>query len=359
MSGLDNGSPAPKDEDAEFEDFVPPIASQDDLDYQAHQLAKTQNIGHQRVIFPEDCTRPEAIASLNNTIPQNEFQLPIFFYRSDLLPFDLSVVSQEDIDNALTTLDYVEGYPTYGPTQKIFWFQLPHEPFADYLLFQRYLEQPEETGLRLPDLLAQENSVSSNHVSQLMKEFYWRERARAYDLFQVAADRKRRQLRAIKLERDHDIKATQIVEALFDKLLTPDPDGNRALDQMSPEHIVTAIGQMTKLQRVSNGLPPNGTAIPLPSRANDAQATGEDLLRALTSTQNQNDQTLGISDSLAILMATDPSFILAAQDLIIKVRHGAQGSGPGKNGAAESEKPQGTGSSSHHAPTDDLGGADV
>src|SRR5262245_4366843 len=106
-----------------------------------------------RIVLPEGATKAIAIRYLSQSIPLNEYQLPTFYYRSDFLPHNLELLTQEDADNCVVSLDYSDGYPTFGRSQ-IFWNQLPHEPFQDYLLFQKFIDQAEEVGLRQLQLLS-------------------------------------------------------------------------------------------------------------------------------------------------------------------------------------------------------------
>lgn len=273
--------------------------------------------GDQMIILPAGSTRGDVIRHLSKPIPLNEYQLPDFFYRSDLLPANIYSMSMTDCDAAVVNLDYYEGYPTYD-NGKIFWFQLPHEQFHHYTLFQRYLNQPEEIGLRQLQTLAMENNYSTDKVVELASEYMWAWRSRAYDLFQVAAERKRREVRARSVENKHYQKSEGLIEALMLKF-TDNPEW---INELSPKEAITALMDLAKLQRMSVGLAANGNAGAAPMNPEGA-ANGADLMRELTRNLNGNAEGLGINTNLQQLLK-DPKFAFNAQALIIQVRGGEQ-----------------------------------
>ena len=272
--------------------------------------------GDQMIILPEGSTRADVVRHLSKPIPLNEYQLPDFFYRSDLLPSNIYNMSVSDCDVAVVHLDYFEGYPTFD-SGKIFWFQLPYESFQDYTLFQRYLNQPEEIGLRQLQTLAMENNLSTQKVMELAGEYMWAWRSRAYDLFQVAAERKRREVRARNVENKHYNASAALLEQLLLKFENPE-----WINELSAKEGIAALETLAKLQRMSVGLAANGNAGNTPIN-HEAAANGADLMREITRNLSGNAEGLGISNNLQQLLK-DPSFALDAQALIIRVRGSEQ-----------------------------------
>ena len=288
--------------------------SQDDIDqeFRARDLALVP----QRIILPEGATKADAVVHLSKDVPNNEYGLPVYFLRSDLLPYPLTTLTTADVDPATVELDYSEGYPTYS-NGKIFWQQLPHEPFSDFLLFQKYLDQAMELGIRQIQLLAMDNGMSLQKVSDCAKEYLWTVRARAFDLFQVAAEKKRRELRARQVEsRDYEM-AGQLIAQLLAKFEDPD-----YINTMSPNEAVKALIDLAKLRRISLGLSANGNAGAAADNPNSG-ATAEFIMRNITKSIGSGEDQGGLTPEL-ISMMSDPNFTMQAQELIFRVQRGGE-----------------------------------
>lgn len=283
--------------------------SQEQTDELARAMAP---IGSQRVVLHEGATKGDAIFITSKQIPQNEYGLPTFFYRSDMLP-SLGHLRVGDLDACAVNLDYSDGYPTYGDGS-IWWNQLPHEPDSLFQCFVRYLEQADDIGIRQLALLASVQRVGLPIISEASKEYYWRERARAYDLFQVAADRKRREIRARRTEGTHYDTADLLMKALMAKF--EDPEWFKDLDA---KEAVSVLMDLAKLQRISLGLAANGNAGPASANP-DAAMTTEMVFRQLTQNISQSDEG-GVTPDLLALMS-DPNFTRSAQEVILRVQRG-------------------------------------
>lgn len=287
--------------------------SQDEIDERVHEESKAQSIEYQRIFLPEGATKVDAIMALQKEIPQNEFGLPLFFYRSDLLPYDLSALSQHDADACVVDLSYDEGYPTYN-NGHVFWQQLPYERLEDFLLFQRFCDQAEQTGVRTLHMLAHDNSVSLSRIQTLYHEYFWKARVRAYDLFQVASDRKLRERRARRLEDNHYTLAQDLMVKLTAMLEQPD-----MFENMKGKEALECLRLLINIQRVSNGLPQNGNAGVTPFNPDAAMDTKQ-LMEDITKTVQRDDTGLGLGGGLAELLK-DPSFAFEAQRIVLRVRH--------------------------------------
>lgn len=266
------------------------------------------------ILLPEGATRADAIVALTKLIPQNEFKLPTAFYRSDFLPSIETgeLLTAENSEVAMVPLSFEEGYPTYNEG-RIWWFQLPAEPLGPYILFQRFLEQAETEGLRQLQLLSQQHNIPLHQIAEYSKEFYWTQRARAYDLFQLAADRKRRVSRQRRIENAHFENADALLQQLMQRFSNQD-----WVKELDAAEAINALSQLVKIQRMSAGLSANGN---MGNEQIDpmAAATGSDLLKVITRGTDQGGEALGINNNLAELLK-DPNFARNAQALILQVR---------------------------------------
>jgi hypothetical protein len=265
------------------------------------------------MILPENATKGDAISHLSRSIPKTELGLPTYFYRSDLLPYPLNSMRTGDADPAIVLLSYDEGYPTL-PNGSIFWYQLPSEDFASHLLFTRYLEQAAELGLRQLQLLAMDQNMPLGKLMELKKEFYWADRARAWDIFQVAAERRKRELRARQTEDTHYTQA----KALCDQLLSKFADDPEWVSKVTHEDAMKMMIDLMKVQRISLGLSATGSTKDLTTDPYLAADNGQ-LMQEVTRGLQQANVGPGMSNNLQALLM-DPQFAQMAQGLVFKIR---------------------------------------
>jgi hypothetical protein len=280
----------------------------EDADFKA--TAVPQNM----LVLPERSSRGDAIEHMSRSIPTNEYGLPLFYIRSDLLDLPSichqGYIIQEDADAAAELLSYQDGYPTFKSGSP-FWTQMPHEPHSTYILFQRYLDLAELEGIRLIDTLARREGIPLDQIRQYFLEFFWSSRARSYDLFIVAAEAKKREVRTRKAENTHFEEAV----ALFDKInarLTEDK-----LDELSGKELLDAIEQMVKIQRLSLGLT-GQNASTTNKELHQPASSVEVIFRQLTKNagrQQEGAETL--QNRLALLMA-DEDTAMQVQELIVR-----------------------------------------
>jgi len=272
----------------------------------------TVNWSQNRVILPEGVTKDIAVQILLKTLPRNEYGLPVAYIRSDLLPYDLEVLTQGDVDNATVKLDYSEGYPT---TVKgtLFWSILEHEPPNEFQLFRRFIAQAEEVGIRQLELLAQHEGVDLYKLTVASREFLWSVRAKAHDLFQAAADKKRREFRIRSTENSHFSSAGKLIEQLLPFFNDPE-----WIQNLSPLEAIESLEKLYKIQRLSLGLTgQNSSSFTAPGGGE----TVEVIMRQLVGQGGGNGQTSEMSDDITALMA-DPVFGMKAQELIIRATRG-------------------------------------
>lgn len=297
--------------DAEYTAVHTAVDQEQQEDNDFHAVAVPGDL----LLLPTNCSRGEVISHLSRTIPANEYGLPLFYFRSDLLDLDKAVayghISQTESDGAVTPLGYADGFPTLQNGSP-FWKRLPHEPQNTYMAFCRFLELAEEEGIRLLDSLAEQESLSIEQLREWSYEFYWSSRARAYDLFIVAADAKRRENRVRKSENRHYNKAGELLE----KILLRFENEEDLVNQLSSKDLLDAFEQMVKIQRLSLGL--TGANASTINKELSAPATSvEVILRQLTKNVGSGENAEDQANRLALLMS-DENTALQIQELIVK-----------------------------------------
>lgn len=271
-------------------------------------------MGADIIVLPDGCSRSEAVAFLSRDIPSNQYGLPQYFIRSDLLNLG-EALSQDDIDAASVGLGYHEGYPTTSEGIA-FWNQLPHEPAEAFQLFRRYIDQAELHGFRQMDVLATEVGETLSRLRDLYAEFYWSARARAYDLFITAADLRKRQLRIRSMETKHYDIAMARIDELMTKFASLDEDDNW-VNELNAKEAVEALDTLVKLARLSVGLTgQNASSLPknpLPDGASP-QAIMEHITRGASMDQ-------GTAENFQVRLRAlfdDPNSGMQLQDAIIR-----------------------------------------
>jgi len=269
--------------------------------------------GAEIIVLPDQCSRGDAIAILSKNIEQNQFGLPTHFIRSDLLPSLLTgSVAQDEVDSASVGLFYNEGYPTLASGTP-FWNQLPHEPQSSHNLFQRYIDQAEEHGIRQLDLLSAQEGTGLEVLRQCYLEFYWSSRARAYDLFIVAAEERKRQLRTRKMESDHYTRAETLLATLETRFKDPE-----WIEELDAKEAIEAMDTLIKLMRLSVGLTGQyASSLPkdrLPDGAS-VQSIMEHITRGANLSQEGSDNFT--AKLQALLSDEDSGMVL--QEAILKI----------------------------------------
>lgn len=268
------------------------------------------------IVLPVHATRGDVIEHLSKEIPQNEYGLPTYYIRSDLLDVEgirhRGHLTYQEADGAAQILNYRDGYPTLS-TGSPFWVRMPHEPDPVFVLFQKFLDLVEIEGIRLVDTLAMREELPVEQLRSHYQEFYWSSRARAYDLFIVAAEAKRKQALMRKAENQHYDVAGQILEKVIGRI-NDEPD---LIDDMEAEDLFKLFEQMVKVQRVSLGLSgQNSSSIPR-DLATPGQSV-EFVLRSLTKNAGLTDTSVsGLQDRIGVMMS-DPDTAMSMQELIIR-----------------------------------------
>lgn len=275
------------------------------------QVANPTNI----VVLPINATHGEIIQHLSNTIPTNDYGLPLYFIRSDMLDWTqieaYGHVDYNQIESACELLEYADGFPTLKKGSP-FWTQLNHEPYEDHILFKRFLDLDEAEGIRLLDSLALQESVPLERLRETSLTYYWSARARSYDLFVVAAEAKRREVRTRKTEDSHFTLAGGIIETVVARI-NSEPD---LIKKMDAKDLFDLFEQMVKVQRLSLGL--TGAQASTNQNMPMAGSSVEVILRQLTKNIGLSGDAQGnIHERLKLLMGNEETALMA-QELVIR-----------------------------------------
>lgn len=215
-------------------------------------------------------SRAELMAALTLGLPLNEYQMPKFIYRPDLLDPSLFCGNPADSDNqesryremqdcltaAIIHLNYSEGYAAFEDGRPI-WDQMhPFEDGASYSTFLQYIQLP---GARQLSLLPSHSTTYYDSSPEmrgalLLHTNYWGLRAKAHDIFAVVHAQRMREQRILKTEDKHFLKA----ESLFNKLMTFEESLDWEEISKDPKAFVELMEKLTKIQRTALGLSIHG-----------------------------------------------------------------------------------------------------
>lgn len=299
-------------------------------------LIPTSNVGIARM-----SPKAQTMKDLCNKIPNNDYGLPEYIYRADLIPAldDLSLQESTDyLEMAILELDYSQGFPALTDGEP-FWAQLPYEPIEAYKAFIAYLDLPRAPSQRLGtndgsahplgagDLnkvpvrqLHLLKNIIGETTDKLMSHcymFYWPQRVRAYDLFIVAIHNKRKEQRLMELEDDHYTTASKFLayaEHTLEEIFT-DPDSVG----LKPKEAIDLMVKMIQIQRISVGASPmgathgkgNNNGIPM-------HANLEVIMRTIAQQAGIENQKDPCEDTTKLLLQ-DPKALQQAQELIIRM----------------------------------------
>lgn len=287
----------------------------------------------------------EIFREISKAIPHNDYGLPKFIYRPDLIPDNLQSLSHHEQAQHLTAASveilYHEGYPTFDNGLAV-WNQMPTESEESYRLFVDYLNQGTTEGIRRLELLLDRSphhpasaaaarpagSTGANgdvlfsiqELNEFHTYYYWSMRSRAYDLFRVASDRKLRERRILATTDRHYLEAERLftkVLAYFDRV-NPETDEFEWIEELTPKVAIDMLEKLHKIQRVSVGLSAHGGVKP---DENDVSphAAAEVILRQIARQGSDPDAAGGRGGTDLEMLLNDPESAAIAQELIIKV----------------------------------------
>lgn len=313
-------------------------------------------------------TKAEYLRELNRAIPLNEYGLPAYIYRCDLVdpsmdpryaPYLVNAVDIEpptsttsdqahnsrgcppaslntsslrnkagvdvasflsDLQFATVELSYFEGFPTL-PNGRAFWEQMDHEAARAHQAFSEYLSLIESpltfdergrvasvsVGARRLQLCT---SAPLEELVEWYHHYYWDVRTRAYDLFLAASYRRLRERRAMESENRHHVIAEKFMQKL-EKWLDS-ADFQDELFEMDPSKAAAILDKLVKIQRVSIGLSANGSV-----EERTPGATMELHFRQMAAQAGVQKSDKSQIDMSKLLQ--DPKTLQAAQELVLKI----------------------------------------
>lgn len=227
----------------------------------------------------------------------------------------------EGLEYAFVPLTYSEGFPTL-PDGLPFWDQLDFEPSDVYLAFRGYLDRGRMGARQLSSLEGAPDIPESVATLKTLQEsfhlYYWKFRARAYDMFELAALRRARERRALLLEDDHYFVAQRLMKVVKLYLM-----GDEFRDLLTPKVALDALKTVVQLQRISSGLPAHGPAEPDTKEPPAPAASFEVILRNLVDPRDEKPIIDGDTGKVIMERALqDPETASLAQELVIRLNSG-------------------------------------
>lgn len=256
-------------------------------------------------------SRSDLIRELTRQIPLNEFGLPQYYYRPDLLDKDMLIdmMEKQQVSNvdqllqaAIFSISYSQGFPTQKDGNPI-WGQMPWESKDAYDAFTLYLELE---GIRN---LAQINSVTLEVMLVWFDSNYWASRAKAYDVFKAAHHARIRENRIMSLENNHWVAGEKIFRQLVNAISNKSADDLAAMD---PDKLIAALERVSRIQRSAVGLSQTGKGS---GEETPKVSSVEVVMRNIAGTQFKSAD----NEDFDISLLSDPEVLSMSQDLIIKV----------------------------------------
>lgn len=266
-------------------------------------------------------TRTDFMRELNGAIPLNDFNLPKYFYRCDLITTQLLPTNnpsaeeapdalQSMVEAATVFLDYHHGYPTLK-TGMPFWSKLNHESTESFSAFCAYLELG---GIRSFLSLQQ-------YTPELLTEWFhlysWAHRATSYDMFRAAHHERMRVERIMRTENTHYEESTKIYARIVQAFGQKTAD---ELNGMEADKLIGMLEKVVKMQRVAAGLTANGGA-----EDKSSSKTGisvEVQMRQIAEKSGHQSSRNEDVDMQSLLGDLDA--LNAAQELIVRVNGGTK-----------------------------------
>lgn len=286
--------------------------------------------------------RSRVIQGAARFLPHTAEGLPAGFFRADMIPPEVSANEAKlpsTTDAAFVPLNYQEGFPAL-PDGRPFWHKLDYEPSTAFAAFELYTELA-KTGPRHLALLLHSPELQrlfgEDFTLELLQEFhslyYWKERSRAYDLYQEAAYRHIRTRRAQSMEDYHYIQSESLLQKVMSALNSAETFEAMKHD---PSLLLSAMEKLVKIQRVSVGLPATAPAESLKG-GDGATSNFEMILRQVAQrnvSPETNSQNTTVDEAGRVIPATDnllrgalndPQSAKQLQEIIIRMStsHGA------------------------------------
>lgn len=232
------------------------------------------------------------------------------------------------LEVAYLPLSYAEGFPTLGGGTPL-WTKLDFEPMLAFKYFEVYLRQV-KCGARQLFLLqkeVQENpavhhsqKVSTSQLQNWFILYHWNARAKAFDLFNEALQKRLQNQRAWDTQDFHFLTAQRLTQRALSFL-----DSQEAVETLTSKAAIDLLKLATQLQRVSAGLPAAGPPGVSKDGGPGQSNSLEVILRQIAHRDHGGDPT---AETLATVNEDDvvleqalssPETAALAQELIIRL----------------------------------------
>jgi hypothetical protein len=149
-------------------------------------------------------------------------------------------------------------------------------------------------------------------VLEVSRTYYWSIRAKAHDIFVVAADQKRRELRIRKTENNHYASAGALLDQILPKFNDPE-----WIEELSAKEAIEALETLMKIQRLSLGLTgQNSSSLQQGPRG----ASTELIMRQISKESGVAVAQENMMDNQLAMLLADESYGAKAQELILRVQ---------------------------------------
>lgn len=264
-------------------------------------------------------TKAQVMEQLNGILPLNQYDLPDYIYRADLVDHQMMLSSlgelqanphkevatkvQDMLGAAKVFLDYSEGYPRLE--QRPLWDKLPYEAETEYLAFKQYLSLE---GVR------QQGDLISFHLKDVSSWFHtylWGIRVKAWDMYILVDHQRKRLRRALGMEDTHYKMAGEIITTVQNNIAAAGDDFWKVL---KPLAAVTIIEKMIRIQRLSVGLSGNEDASSALPQVPSIQSMLEKV--AGVPEDHRQDDVKEVTDGLM----NNPEALEYAQDMLLELQ---------------------------------------
>lgn len=228
-----------------------------------------------------------------------------------MIPQDIFTRGQFEREQILTAslinLSYEEGFPAFEDGQPI-WSQMPFETNDAFRAFKKYVELGDQEGVRMVEQVSIELGQTLPLLMDYFHLYYWKVRAKAYDLYIAVVYDRRRANRLMKAEDKHYVMAEKLLQQCVDYFGALDWEG------IDPGVVARMIPALVEIERRSLGAPTiGGGDAPRPQSV-------EILLRQMSKGDGASPEQLGVQRTNALdILISNPDAAAAAQELIIKL----------------------------------------
>jgi hypothetical protein len=271
----------------------------------------------------------QLMEQLNSSLQLNEWDLPDYIYRADLLdhtlvadgmkrhldPTTTAILSPTEgrsegiqeivahINAARVELVYHEGFPALENGMP-FWQQLPFETVEAYTAFTFYLEQG--GARKMTDLIAWD----LGEVKNWFHTYFWNFRVKAFDLYRSAHATRTKLTRMLSTEDDHFKLAAKLMQSLG--TILEGPGFKDKLEALDADKAIGVLEKLVKVQRISVGLPANGSTTADAAKP-VAPPTTNIIMQQITEGHVRKEETNDFD-----MLTEDPALVEMAQNLIIE-----------------------------------------